>query len=181
MCKDKEGPSIGKRDGADDGSVASHTVLGRVPQGYDTRITFHIVPNRDVRITPSLFGCQPRRGAPRRDAEAIPLPPQLPEKLTNANRQILAWLSLDDGNARHFLAHPVDALMKAGVALSRDEQKALSRAHEAVRETVALPPGVNVMSVRVSTKARGRVGARPGSKPHGAEGHDCDCESRGEE
>jgi len=149
-------------------------VVVKMPQGYDARIVIRFVPGRDIRVTPALRGCQPRQGAPRRDAEPVPLPEGLAGKLREVNAKVVAWLARDDANPRLFLTRPVEALMKAGVELTRAEQKALTRAHGAVRETTVVPPGVRVAELSASANPRGRVGETKPT-PRTADGNDSDC------
>lgn len=158
----------------------THPVIGRVPQGYDHAITVRIVPGLASHFTGQLFGCQPRQGAPRRDADPVPLPAPLLVKLGEANRRIVAWLAQDPANAAHFLARPVEALARAGVELSRAEQKALGRLHEAATETRVVAPGVRITRLAVAANAKGRVPdpeQAPRKRPDSRE-KDCGCDGK---
>lgn len=169
--------------GTVDGDETSQMVVARVPQGYDTRIVVRLVPGRDIRVNPFDIGCQPRQGAPRRDAEAVPLPEDLVHKLRDANKRVVEWLAQDDANARHFMARPVEALLKAGVELTRADQKALERAHQTVRETAVIAPGVRVTRFGATAHPKGRVGGPKSAPPKSGDKHDgdCGCDSQGKE
>lgn len=137
----------------------------KVPQGYDTRINVRLVPGRNIQFTPDVLGCQPRQGAPRRAAEPAALPERLADKIRDANKQVIDWLAKDTGNAQLFLTHPVEALIKAGVDLTRTEQKALNRTHRAVIDATVIAPGVKVAAFTVSAFRTGRVGnLKPGPR-----------------
>jgi hypothetical protein len=133
-------------------------IVGKVPQGYETNINVRLVPGRDFDITVILKGCRPRKGAPRRDVEPLDLPPDLLDKLKNANKDVIAWLAKDEANARLFVARPAEALVKAGVKLSRVDQKAIERTHSEVREATVIAPGVNVAGFAVAAFPRGQIG-----------------------
>lgn len=175
MCQTKEAiPALQDPARSND---PSGIVVSRVPQGYDTNINIRLVPGRDIQLTPHRFGCRPRQGAPRRDAEPVDLPESLGDKLKDANKKVIDWLALDPANAQLFLAKPVEALVKAGVELSRAEQKALTRTHRAVAEASVVAPGVKVASLSASAHPTGRVGKLPpGLKgSNGREGREADC------
>ena len=134
-------------------------VAARVPTGYDTRINVRIAPNAGLKLTPVPLGCRPRQGAARRDAEPLPLPPGLPEKLAGLDRRVIEWLARDAGNARLFIEQPIEALKRAGVELTRTEEKALVRLSSASRDAALLPPGVRVTALNVVAHPKGRVGS----------------------
>ncbi len=143
----------------------SAMIVAKIPQGYDTKINIRLVPGRDIKLTPEIVGCQPRQGAPRRDAEPVALPESLVGKLKDADKKVVEWLAQDEANARLFLARPVEALTKAGVDLTRSEQKTLERTHRAVNEASVIAPGVKVADLSASAYPTGRVGElRPGPK-----------------
>ncbi|HEX9945643.1 MAG TPA: hypothetical protein VGG03_26835 [Thermoanaerobaculia bacterium] len=157
-------------------------IVARVPQGYDTNINIRFVPGRDIQWTPHALGCRPRQGAPRRDAEPVALPESLAEKLKGANKKVIDWLAQDAANAQLFLARPVEALIKAGVDLSRSEQKALDRTHRAVGEASVIAPGVKVANLSASAYPTGRVGTlKPGPKMKDGRTNDCGCGPKGKE
>jgi hypothetical protein len=147
----------------------SPVVIARVPQGMESRITARLLPAREVILEP-VIGCRPRRGAPRRDAQPIPLPEGLADKLKGANGQVIGWLTRDAANARAFMEDPVTALAAAGVELNRSEQKALGRAHQAVREVAVIPPGVVSAQPNIKASRSGKVGEKPRPKEPKAEG-----------
>jgi hypothetical protein len=179
MCEESEGHA-GVRDPARKASDAAgaEMVVARVPQGFETRINIRFVPGREIRFPLEIFGCQPRQGAPRRDADPVPLPPGLPEKLKEVNRKVVEWLARDRANSQLFLERPVEALMKAGVELTRAEQKALARSHRGVTDSMVVPPGVKVVSLTASAYPKGRVGGlKPG--PRAKEHDDSSSEPTG--
>jgi hypothetical protein len=151
-------------------------VVAKVPQGYETRINVRLVPVRDVEIAATPNRCQPREGAPRRDAEPLDLPRDLVEKLKKADRAVVAWLAEDEANARLFMVQPAEALVKAGVELSRDDQKAISRTHREVSEAAVVGPGVKVASLTAVAFPRGQIGKiKPGAKPASEQDDDPGC------
>jgi hypothetical protein len=110
-------------------------IVAKVPQGYETNINVRLVPVRDLEISTKPKRCQTRKGAPRREAEPLDLPPDLVDKLKKADKDVMAWLAEDEANARMFMARPVEALVKAGVKLTRTEQKAIDRTHREVSQS----------------------------------------------
>jgi len=74
--------------------------MAKVPQGYETNINVRLVPGRDVEIPSKPKRYRPREGALRRDAEPLNLPPDLIDKLKNADKDIVAWLAQGEANAR---------------------------------------------------------------------------------
>lgn len=148
--------------------VASESKLvhAKMHQGYETKINIRLVPGRGIDITSKPTGCQPRLGAPRRNAEPLSLPPAVISKLQDADKVVVAWLAKDEANARLFIANPAEALVAAGVDLTRAEQKAIGRAHNEVAETMVVGPGVKVNKIDVAAFRRGQVGKiKPGAKP----------------
>ena len=160
----------------------SDLVVARVPQGYDTKINIRIVPGRDFKLTPDAPGCQPRQGAPRRDVDPVALPEGLAGKLKDANMKVINWLAQNAANAKLFLAQPVEALMKAGIDLSRSEQKTLDRAHRVVAEVSVVGPGVKILDLSASAHPTGRVGELiPGEKFKDGRAEGCGCKPKGKE
>ncbi len=157
-------------------SDRSEMILGRVPQGYDTNINIRFVPARDIRLDVDVLGCQPRQGAPRRDAQPVPLPASLLDKFRDANKKVIEWLARDAGNAQLFLVQPVQAMLRAGIDLTRAEQKALERTYSGVREASVIAPGVRVVDLSATAHPKGRVGGlKPGPtlKDKHKENNDC--------
>lgn len=148
--------------------VNDHTemVVAKVPQGYETNINVRLVPGQIVGITTVPKGCQSRQGAHRRDVEPLDLPPDLTDKLKQADKAVVAWLAQDEANAKLFMARPAEALVKAGVELTRADQKAIERTNRQVREAAVVAPGVKVAELAVATFPHGQVGRiKPGAKP----------------
>lgn len=151
-----------KADASDRGEM----IVAKVPQGYETNINVRLVPGRDLEFTLIPKGCRPRKGAPRRDAEPLDLPPDLVVKLKHADKAVVAWLAEDEANARLFVARPAEALVKAGVDLTRSDQKAINRTHREVSQTAVVGPGVKVASFTATAFPRGHIGRiKPGAKP----------------
>lgn len=156
MCDDCPKPGAAAVEGT---AVveAQLAVLASVPQGFESRIKVRLVPAREV-VLERRSGCQPRAGAPRREAQPLDLPEGLPEKIKDASKGVIAWLARDPANTTLYLADPVAGMAAAGVELTRAEQKALSRAHQPVRDASVVPPGVEVTELTVKAVARGKVG-----------------------
>lgn len=149
-------------------------VRAKVPQGYESKINVRFVPGR-FRLPAFVTGCQPRQGAPRRDVDLIPLPKTLVDKLQEVNVRVVEWLSREPANASLFLAQPVEALLKAGVELTRAEQKALLRTFNAANEERIIPPGVKLADLSATAAPKGRVSDRAGRpKPQPHDGN-CGC------
>lgn len=158
----------------------THPVVVSVAQGYEHAINIRIVPADIAQFKPYVFGCQPRHGATRRDAEPVPLlPPSLIDKLGAANRAVVAWLAQAPANATLFLAQPVEALGRAGVQLTRTEQKLLGRLHQAATDTRSVAPGVTITKLAVTANAKGRVpDPEQVRRSRPAREKDCDCEGK---
>lgn len=150
-------------------------VAAKVPAGFDATISVRLIAGREGVLRPEHRGCQPRKGAERRDTVAVALPDDLTTKLRGADKAVIAWLARDAANARRFLMSPVDALVEAGVELTRADQKALLRAHGAVRDVAAVPPGVDVSALSVAASARARVGSGKSSTKTAGNDADCGC------
>jgi hypothetical protein len=143
----------------------SHVAVAKVPQGYNSRIKIRLVPGRDIQFNPKVPSCKPRQGSFSKDAEQITIPEDLAAKLKDADKKVVAWLAQDVSNAQLFLKRPIEALVKAGIELSRTELKTLERAHRAVKEARVIAPGVNVVDISTSVDPKGRVGKiKPGLK-----------------
>lgn len=152
-----------KADASDRGEM----IVAKVPQGYETNINVRLVPGRDVEIAPIPKECRPRKGAPRRDAEPLDLPPDLVVKLKDADKAVVAWLAEDEANARLFVARPAEALVKAGVDLTRADQKAIDRTHREVAQATVVGPGVKVANLTATAFPRGHIGRiKPSAKPN---------------
>lgn len=140
---------------------AKQPVVARIPQGYEGKVNVRLLPIRDFDLGSTRLGCRPR--GPRRDAGPILLPTDLTTKLRNANKNVVAWLNADAANSQLFLLNPVEALKKAGVELSRREEKALDRVHRDNNEAGAIAPGVSITNLDAVAHPTGRVGSvKPG-------------------
>jgi len=96
----------------------------------------------------------------------LDLPRDLVDKLKKADKTVIAWLAKDEANARLFMARPAEALAKAGIDLTRADQKAIDRTHREVREVAVVGPGVKVASFTATAFPRGQIGKiKPGRKP----------------
>jgi len=157
-------------------------VVAKVPQGYDTKIYIRFVPGRDISFNTDVLGCQSRQGALRRDTVPVALPQSLIGKLKDANKKVIDWLAHDAVNAQLFLSRPVEALIKAGVGLTRSEQKTLDRTHRMVNEASVIAPGVKVSDLSALAYPKGRVGKpKPErQKPNGRD-ENCGCGPKGKE
>lgn len=161
-------------------SVVNNTgklAVAKVPQGYDQKINVRFVPATEIGLLQNT-GCQPRKGADRRNAEAVALPETLVLKFKEANKKVVEWLANDKANAQLFLQQPVEALQKAGVELSRAEQKLLARTISEANQAAVIAPGVNVKSLTATGDTTGRVGEKKfptTPKDNGTKTNDCGC------
>jgi hypothetical protein len=135
-----------------------NVVRAAVPQGFDTRINVRLVAGANLGVLLKPVRCEPRKGAPRRDAEPLDLPPDLVEKFKKADKAVIKWLTANKSNASQFLADPAGALQEAGVELARAEMKAISRLRQEVNEATVVAPGVRVTALDAKAFARGKVG-----------------------
>jgi hypothetical protein len=136
----------------------NNKAVAKIPQGYNMNINIRLVPGRDFKLEPDIPKCKPRGRATVPDVKLEVLPADLVAKLKDADKKVVAWLAADDANGQLFIAHPVEALTKAGVDLTRSEQKNLERAHTAVNEARVIAPGVNVKQLSVTTYPKGHIG-----------------------
>lgn len=151
-------------------------ILGRVPQGYDTNINIRFVPARDIQLEADVLGCQPRQGAQRRDAQPVTLPLDLVDKLRDASKRVMEWMARDAANANLFLTQPVQAMLTAGIELTRAEQKMLERTYAGVKAASVIAPGVKVVDLSATAHQKGKVGglkAGPTMKDKHKENNDC--------
>ena len=139
-------------------SDKSEMILGKVPQGYDTNINIRFVPARDIRLEADVLGCQPRQGAQRRDAQPVTLPLDLVDKLRDASKRVMEWMARDAANANLFLTQPVQAMLTAGIELTRAEQKMLERTYAGVKSASVIAPGVKVVDLSATAHPKGKVG-----------------------
>jgi len=152
-------------------AAGNELVVAKVPQGYATNINLRLVRGVELGRIALPRGCRPRKGAPRRDTKMVDLPAELVEKLKEADQAVVAWLAADEANVQQFLREPAVALRRAGVELTRAEQKAIARSHREVREATVVAPGVKVGKLSAVALPKGKVGQiRPGvGKPDNGE------------
>jgi hypothetical protein len=91
-----------------------------------------------IEITPS---------EPEEAAEA--LPPGMADPLLEQQDRLLAWLEESEENRIGFLADPVESIERAGIKLDPEMFATLRDAHAPAAATDAMPPGVELRSVRV--------------------------------
>ncbi len=157
-------------------STKPAVVRARLASGHDMNLRIRLVPG--AQLAPEPKRCQPRhRGGS--SAEQL-LPPTLLDRLATADSKVIAWLAADQERGGEFVRDPVRTLQQAGIELSRAEQKAIARAHHAVRKAAVTPPGTVVQSVEVATFPGGRIG-RIGRIPAGAKADDHDGSGCGKE
>ncbi|MBN8414372.1 hypothetical protein LCL99_02210 [Halomonas denitrificans] len=137
---------------------AQELVVAKVPQGFDTNISIRLVPGQDFALPRRPLRCRPRKGAPRRDAEPLALPDEVMEMLQKADQAVIEWLSQSEANALLYMARPAEALLKAGIKLSRQQLKSIHRVHREVEQAAVIGPGVKVAGFKIATFPRGRVG-----------------------
>lgn len=158
------------------------TVSVTMHQAYDLNVTVELLPARKI---PSLraAGCQPRQGAERAEKDPLELPESTRRWLVDVNDRVIAWLARDEGNRKAFVSDPIRALQDAGVEMDRTHFKALARARESIGMAEAVPPGLQLGSVRATAKKKGRVkaveaAASEWSPPKLADPDDDDCGCR---
>jgi hypothetical protein len=146
--------------------VGSEAVRATIAQGFDANINVRIVPGRDFKLALKPKHCKPRQSTPRPNFDLAALPADLVKKLRKADKKMVAWLTQDQANAARFLEQPAESLAKAGIELTRSEQKLLHRTHEEVRNAAVVPPGANIKELNTTVFPKGRVGKiKPGAKP----------------
>ncbi|WP_294116929.1 hypothetical protein, partial [Thiolapillus sp.] len=88
--------------------------------------------------------------------------------------KMIAWLARDEANTRLFLSHPAEAMKKAGIDLSRAEQKLLHRTREEVAQSTMIGPGVKVVNISTAVFPDGRIGKLGnGHRPGGRDSNTC--------
>lgn len=87
------------------------------------------------------------RSEPEEAAQA--LPPGTAELLLEQQDRLLVWLEESEENRVDFLTDPVGSLERAGIKLDPEVIAALRDAHAPVEAADAMPPGVDLRSVRV--------------------------------
>ncbi|WP_249644679.1 hypothetical protein [Nocardia sputi] len=135
-------------------------VGARVPQGYklNVRIRFGARQGALKHLTDVSRHAQ---GGTATAAAGTGLPKALASKIEESDRKIVNWLAKNAANRQLFITQPVDALVAAGVDLTRFERKLLQRIHRAAGETNVLPPGAELAEVAVTTaKNRGNKTGR---------------------
>ena len=154
------------------------TVVARVSHGCNVNLDIQILSEHDIGL-PAAALCQPRQGAERHQSEGVALPEELVKKLVKNDQRIAGWLARDSLNAEQFLSRPVEALVRSGVKLTKEERKILGRAHRAVAEAGMLAPGVKIskMSVSAGGKPPFRGTVEPENKDEEKDrgSQDCGC------
>jgi hypothetical protein len=155
-------------------NIKQGTVSAVLPQGHESRINIRFVPGTDITLDTRRRVCQPRQGAERRDADPIPLSKGIIDTFKANNRRVIEWMAQSAANATLFLHNPVEALQKAGVKLSRAEQKELSRTFSEASAVNMISPGVKINSFTASTTKNPppRTDNNPGKDP---KDKDCGC------
>lgn len=136
-------------------STGSDRVVARMPQGYNLRVRIRFSP-RPGALSHLADASPHRRVGTATSAARTVLQKALVAKLEESDRKIVDWLAKTASNRQLFITRPVDALVAAGVDLTRSERKSLLRIHRAATETNVLPPGAEIAKVSVTTaKDRG--------------------------
>jgi hypothetical protein len=91
------------------------------------------------------------RSEPGEAAQA--LPPGTAEPLLEQQDRLLAWLEKSPENRLEFITDPVAGIERAGLDLDPDVIAALRDARGAAEAADAMPPGVELRSVRVEVDA----------------------------
>ena len=90
--------------------------------------------------------CQPRTSLDGKPGLHDALTPGLVNSFAEANKKMVVWLGQSPDNAHAYLADPVAALKKAGIALERADQKTIARNFEGFQTENLLSPGMNLKS-----------------------------------
>jgi hypothetical protein len=146
----------------------------KIHQGYNMNVKVNIVPSSSLpSANPGLKAhCQPRTGAPRRDAEALDLPAETVNKLMNANKALMSWLAQDTANVHAFISNPILALAKAGVQLEKAELNAITRLRGELGSNETVTPGMQLREFKFAASPNGKV-----KHVEGAHG-DCGCNTK---
>ena len=140
-------------------------VRAQVPQDYSTNLKVRLVPARSLdKAVHAEPRCKPRGNVTPWDQASLTLDAKLADSLSKADKVMVAWLARDTANAQSFLTNPLAAMRKAGVQLTRAEEKALARASEAAAAGRVVGPGINVASLSAQAYPKGRVGSISASK-----------------
>jgi hypothetical protein len=157
-------------------SYKKEAVSVTIANGYDQKINIRIVQGTDVPLNPYDRKCAPRKGADRKDKKPLDLPPSVVANFPDINKLVMTWMNQAAGNAHLFLQDPVQSLLAAGVKLSREDQKQISRNAEEVKAMAMIPPGARVTHFTAGTR-KGKVTKEEEKKPgkdHSKE-KDCGC------
>jgi hypothetical protein len=144
-----------------------------ISHGYDHKINILVVPATEIAIRPEKK-CVPRKDADRRDARPLDLPPDFIRNFPEINKKMMGWLTSDAGNAHLFLQKPVESMLKAGIKLSREDQKQLSRNVEEIKAMAMIPPGARVTHFTAGTH-KGKVTKEPEKKSGKDKSSEKDC------
>lgn len=158
-----------------DPNPAPGLVQARIPPGYNTNINVRFVPGRNIGDLVAIpKTCKPRNGKKHPKADLLALPDKLVAKLVASDKKMIAWLARDEANTRLFLSHPAEAMKKAGIDLSRAEQKLLHRTREEVAQSTMIGPGVKVVNISTAVFPDGRIGKLGnGHRPGGRDSNTC--------
>ncbi|MEU2042448.1 hypothetical protein [Nocardia niwae] len=133
-------------------------VGARVPQGYKLNVRIRFGARQGALTHLTDVSRHARTGTA---TTPTGLPKALASKIEKSDRKIINWLAKNAANRQLFITQPVDALVAAGVDLTRFERKLLQRIHRAAGETNVLPPGAELAEVAVTTaKNRGNKTGR---------------------
>ena len=161
---------------SEDAGQRTELVVAEVPQALTANINIRVVRGVDFELPPLAKRCQPRQGAPRRETDMLELPADLVDKLKSADKAVVEWMAADEANVQLFLRQPAEALVAAGVELTRADQKAIARANQEVEQTRVVAPGVKVEKITATAYPRGKVGhIKPGARPPGKRESNAGC------
>ncbi|HXO70021.1 MAG TPA: hypothetical protein VN838_13755 [Bradyrhizobium sp.] len=157
------------------GETLATLVKAAVPQDYQGNFNIRLVGAHSLETgVKAQPRCRPRGHSVGWDRGDLAIDPGLVATLNKADKLMVDWLAKDTANAQSFLADPVIAMRKAGVELSRAEEKTLARANEAAGATRFVGPGVKIGTVSAKAYPNGRIGGLGPNKTDGKT-DDFDC------
>jgi hypothetical protein len=153
--------------------VQAQYVQANISQESEMKLNVRIVSSKDLPELHFFEGCRPRKSnAP--SPNYFQFPAAIAKNFKEVNKKILEWLSASNDNVHAYLDNPVNALIKAGVELPREDQKYLSRNFENVKAGFLAAPGTNVKTITATVNPNNLITKQPG-KSGSANNKDCGC------
>ena len=156
------------------GTTKHEPVLAQICEGLNQKFNVRLVTASVGAMKHVNLGCQPRKGATRRDAQPLDLPDTFKDRFTDINKAMTEFLQKSPKNATHFLSNPLEAMQKAGIELSRAEQKHFSRNAAAMKMLQVNESNVHVQAVEIAA-AKGKIRKQTEIQSDFMKGMDDDC------